>query len=90
MRRAADWLDRHASERLTFVMAQPFVSLLRFVCLLCGALMPMLEVVPFSSSILGVAVALLAFAMLTHDGLIAVLTLAALACAAAALMVGLI
>ncbi len=46
-RRAANWLDRHASKRLQVVLSQPFISLIRLVCLLCGALMPVLEVVPF-------------------------------------------
>ncbi|MBY6135350.1 exopolysaccharide biosynthesis protein [Nocardioides marinus] len=89
MRRAANWLDRHASKRLQVVLSQPFISLIRLVCLLCGALMPVLEVVPFSSSILGAAVALLALSMLTRDGLIAVLTLVALACAGVGVLVGL-
>ncbi|MEY8799952.1 exopolysaccharide biosynthesis protein [Leisingera sp. XS_AS12] len=89
MRRAANWLDRHASKRMQVVLSQPFISLIRLVCLLCGALMPVLEVVPFSSSILGAAVALLALSMLTRDGLIAVLTLVALACAGVGVLVGL-
>lgn len=90
MRGIADWLDRHSAERLTVVLSQPFVSVIRLICLLCGALMPALEIVPFTSSILGAAVGLLAVSMLTRDGLIAVLTLAALGCAAAGLAAGLI
>lgn len=60
------------------------------ICLICGALMPLLEVVPFTSSLLGAAVGLLAVAMLTRDRLIALLTLGGIGTAAAALSAGLI
>lgn len=60
------------------------------ICLICGALIPLLEVVPFTSSLLGAAVGLLAVAMLTRDGLIALLTLGGIVTAAAALSAGLI
>lgn len=90
MRGVACWLDRHSAERLKVVLSQPFLSVIRLVCLLCGLLMPVLEIVPFTSSILGGVVGLLAVAMLTRDGLIAVLTLAGLAAAAGGLAIGLI
>ncbi|MBY6067458.1 exopolysaccharide biosynthesis protein [Leisingera aquaemixtae] len=60
------------------------------ICLICGALIPLLEVVPFTSSLLGAAVGLLAVAMLTRDRLIALSTLGGIGTAAAALSAGLI
>lgn len=90
LRRTAQWLDRHSGKRLPALVRQPFLTIIRLVCLLCGALMPLLEIVPFSSSLLGAAVSLLAVAMLTRDGLIALLTLSGLGAAATALAAGLI
>ncbi|UWQ24295.1 exopolysaccharide biosynthesis protein [Leisingera aquaemixtae] len=90
LQRTARWLDRHAGRRLPALVRQPFLTVIRLVCLICGALMPLLEIVPFSSSILGAAVSLLAVAMLTRDGLIALLTLSGLGAAATALAAGLI
>lgn len=90
LRQAARWLDRHSSKRLPALLRQPFLTVIRLVCLICGALMPVLEIVPFSSSLLGATVSLLAVAMLTRDGLIALLTLSGLGAAAAALTAGLL
>ncbi len=50
--------------------------------LACGLAMPMLELVPFSSSILGGAVLLMALGLLAHDGLLVLLGLAAMSLAA--------
>lgn len=90
MRRTAQWLDRHSGKRLPALLRQPCLTVIRLVCLICGALMPLLEIVPFSSSVLGAAVSLLAVAMLTRDGLIALLTLTGLGTAATALAAGLV
>lgn len=90
LRRSVRWLDRHSGKRLPALTRQPFLTVIQVVCLLCGALMPLLEIVPFSSSILGAVVSLLAVAMLTRDGLIALLTLSGLTAAAVALAAGIL
>lgn len=90
LRRAVRWLDRHSKKRLPVLFRQPFLSAIRLVCLICGAVMPLLEIVPFTSSVVGAAVGLLAVAMLTRDGVIALLTLGGLGTAAAALAAGLL
>ncbi|KIC37915.1 exopolysaccharide biosynthesis protein [Leisingera sp. ANG-M7] len=90
LRGSVRWLDRHSGKRLVLLTRQPFLTVIQAVCLICGALMPLLEIVPFSSSVLGSIVSLLAVAMLTRDGLIALLTLSALFAAAAAFAAGLI
>jgi hypothetical protein len=53
---------------------QPPLSVLpKLVCVLCGAAMPFLELVPFSSSILASAVVLIGLSILARDGLFALL-----------------
>jgi len=72
------WLDHRFKRRLTFLLTPPFLRVIQGLCLLCGLIMPFLEIVPFTSSLLGGVVALLALSMLTGDGLIALVTVAGL------------
>ncbi|MBD3625216.1 MAG: exopolysaccharide biosynthesis protein [Rhodobacteraceae bacterium] len=71
IRKAASWLDRCATGHGWRLMRRPVRLLLEALCLLCGAAMPFLEVVPFSSSILGFAVLMFSTALLTRDALFA-------------------
>ncbi len=71
MKAPARWLDTHSRERLGFLVHRPFNWITEVACLLCGASMPFLELVPFSSSILGAAVVLFSMALLVRDGLFA-------------------
>ena len=78
LRAFAAWLDHRFKRRLTSLLTPPFLRVIQGLCLLCGLIMPFLEIVPFTSSILGGVVALLALSMLTGDGLIALVTVAGL------------
>lgn len=64
------WLDRRAHNRLTFLTQQPIVIIPQALCVLSGLVIPFLELIPFSSSLMGLAVSLLAFGMLARDGFI--------------------
>lgn len=75
LERPARWLDSHSRERLRVLVARPFDWITQIACLLCGLAMPFLELVPFSSSILGAAVVLFSLALLAKDGLYSVLAL---------------
>ncbi|MEL7215513.1 MAG: exopolysaccharide biosynthesis protein [Pseudomonadota bacterium] len=70
IRPGARWLDRHSRRRIVFLERQPFVLLPQVACMMCGLAMPFLELVPFSSSLLALAVCLLALGMLVEDGLL--------------------
>lgn len=75
--RVARWLDANARTRLrALVLTRPGRTILELACLFAGALMPFFEIVPFTSSILGFSVLLMATAILTRDGLFAVAGLA--------------
>lgn len=76
LRRLAGWLDRHARSRLGPFMRRPFRKWVQVMCLICGAAMPILEIVPFSSSILGAAVLFLSTALMARDGLFVVFGIA--------------
>ncbi|MEM5583749.1 exopolysaccharide biosynthesis protein [Roseibium sp. AS2] len=75
LRPAAAWLDDHSHTRVRFLFHRPFRFLLPLSCALFGAFMPLLELVPFSSSLLGGAVCLIAFSRMTRDGLYALIAI---------------
>jgi hypothetical protein len=79
--RGARWLDGRAKIRLEALVRPPGRRLLEFGCLLSGLAMPFLELVPFSSSILALAVVLMATGMLARDGAFALSGLVAMAIA---------
>ena len=76
LHRPAGWIDKVTSRRLSFFFHRPLVYLPQIICILAGIAMPVLELVPFSSSILGVTVSILAIAMVTRDGLLVLFGLA--------------
>ncbi|MFD0979451.1 exopolysaccharide biosynthesis protein [Tropicimonas aquimaris] len=76
--RMADWLDSHSRKRLSPLTRWPMRKWIQALCLVCGLCMPLLEVVPFSSSILGAAVLLLSTSLMTRDGLFALLGIVAM------------
>lgn len=73
LRRFAGWLDRTARNRLRLLVSPPLDLLPKTACMVCGLAMPFLELVPFSSSILGAAVILFSTGLLTRDGLFALI-----------------
>ncbi|SFD10236.1 exopolysaccharide biosynthesis protein [Tropicimonas isoalkanivorans] len=84
LRKIADWLDRHSRERVKPLTRRPGRKTVQVLCLICGAAMPILELVPFSSSLLGAAVTLFVTSLLERDGAFALLGLVFMAAATAA------
>lgn len=71
----ARWVDARTDRRMRIFVHRPLIFIPQLMCVVSGAIMPVLEFVPFSSSVLGVGVALLALGMLTRDGFVIVLGL---------------
>ncbi|MEN0087985.1 MAG: exopolysaccharide biosynthesis protein [Pseudomonadota bacterium] len=69
LRGPAHWLDEHKRKRLTFVLRFPFGFIIAAIILSLGLIMPFLEFVPFSGSLAGFTVALLALGLLYNDGI---------------------
>lgn len=83
LKSAGRWLDSISTERLSFMTSPPAARLLMTVCATVGLLFPFMEFVPFSSSILGGSVALIALSVLTRDGMITLAGLCSMAIALA-------
>ncbi|WP_245989967.1 exopolysaccharide biosynthesis protein [Litoreibacter meonggei] len=75
LRPILSWLDDHTQARLEAFAHRPLIFVPQILCVLSGLIMPFLEFVPFSSSLIGIAVSLLAFGMLARDGLFVMLGL---------------
>lgn len=85
MRRVADFLDRHTHKgRLRQLVGHGGRILPQLLSLIAGASMPLLEIVPFSSSILGAAVLSFSIGLLTHDGAFVLVGMAIMATVIAA------
>lgn len=75
IRPVAAWVERRTAQRLQILMHRPLIFVPQALCLVSGLIMPPLEFVPFSSSILGVGIAFLALGMLTRDGVVTIIGL---------------
>ncbi|SEW23511.1 Uncharacterized conserved protein [Aliiroseovarius sediminilitoris] len=73
------WVQDVTTRRLAVLATPPFSYLLYTICLLCGAAMPFLELVPMTSSLLAAVVALLSISLISKDGVFALLGLTGLA-----------
>ena len=83
LHRAAAWIDQRSRQRLTWLVTPPTSVLPRMLCVICGGMMPFLELVPFSSSILATAVVLFSVGFLSRDGLFVLAGMALVALGAA-------
>jgi len=83
MRGLAERLDRFSRDRFRVLVQPPGHRLPQVMCIVSGASMPVLELVPFSSSILGMAVLSCSVAFIARDGLFVFVGAAFMALAAA-------
>ncbi len=80
--RPARFIDRLTRRRLTILVDPPMARLWAFICLLLSLIIPVLELVPMSSTIIAATISLFALAMLARDGLLVVVGLLVLGGAA--------
>lgn len=82
LQRPADWFDRQTRPRFTILLTWPLRLIPQLGCMVAGLMMPFLELVPLSSSILGGAITLFSVSFLNRDGLFVILGLVSVAVAA--------
>lgn len=68
-------VDRVIGPRLEVVLRSGGGRAIAVACLLIGGVMPVLEVIPFSATVAGILLTLLSLALVTRDGLLALVTL---------------
>jgi len=69
LRRPSAWIDRHSHARLRILTTGPARLVAFSLCVLVPMMWPALELLPMVTSLGAAAVALVAFGLLTHDGL---------------------
>lgn len=75
LQQLAHWIDRRTARRLAPLVGGAGARILYGVSALFGLILPALELVPFSSSLIGAGIALVATGLLVKDGLIAMIGL---------------
>ena len=85
-RRALTWLrkparfgDRFVRSRLTALAGDAGVKVIAVGCIAVALAMPVMEVVPFSANLAGLALTAFGLAVIAHDGLLALVAFAATA-----------
>jgi hypothetical protein len=71
--------DRVLRRRLPWLTSKPVATVFLGMCALGGMSMPLLEFIPTSSSIVAAVIALFSLALVTRDGIVAILGLLVLA-----------
>lgn len=82
LQKPARFLDRVTGRRLAFLASRPFSIAPSLLCVLIALCVPFLELVPFSASIAGAAIAFIALGLVAGDGLSIILGFLATAGAA--------
>ena len=83
VRRVAQWLEDRSTRRLVWLSEPPPRTIFLAVAGTYGLFMPLMEVVPFASSLLGVAVVCIGLGLMLRDGILLLLSLVPSAFAAA-------
>ena len=78
LRKPSSWIDRTLKPRLTVLTKKPFSLVLAAVIVLLGLIMPVLELIPFSSSIVAGTISFLSLSLLFRDGVLALIAAALL------------
>jgi hypothetical protein len=73
LERPAQFIDRWSKSRLTFLVRDIGSYAIALVCIAVAAATPLLEVVPFSATGVGVALSAFGLALVSRDGLLALL-----------------
>jgi hypothetical protein len=76
LRPAARFLDRWTRPRWVFLTKGGRTYLVALACMVIALAMPPMELIPFSANGAGIALIAFGLALITHDGLLAVLALA--------------
>ncbi|BBM04046.1 exopolysaccharide biosynthesis protein [Microbulbifer sp. GL-2] len=73
MRRPAAFADRWMQPRLDFLVRRSGTFAIGTICSLIALTMPLMEFVPFSATTAGFALTIFGLALVTHDGLLALI-----------------
>lgn len=70
---AARFIDRFLKPRLTILTGAAMVHVIAMICVFIALVMPVMEFIPFSANIAGIALTTFGLALLARDGLLALI-----------------
>ena len=79
LRKPARFGDRIVRARLTGLTTDAAIRVIALTCIIVAMAMPVMEVVPFSANLAGIALTAFGLAVIAHDGLLALIAFAATA-----------
>lgn len=89
LRRPARFIDRWLQPRLTFLVRRTGTYAIAAICAVIALGLPAMEIIPFSATTAGLALTAFGLALVTHDGLLAVLAFLFTALLAMVIVLGL-
>lgn len=75
LKKPARFIDKLLSPRLAVLTRGPMVRVIAVVCLGIALAMPVMEIVPFSANLAGIALTAFGLALIARDGLLALIAL---------------
>jgi len=79
LQRPARFIDRITRQRLVVLVRGPSIYLIALICLVIACLLPLMELILFSSSLAGAVLVVFGVALVARDGLLALLGFSATA-----------
>lgn len=76
VRKPAAFVDRHTRRRMTWAVKHSSFYVIAATCIGIAAMTPVLELIPGSAMLAGIAITTFGMALLAHDGLIALVAIA--------------
>jgi len=73
LRRPGRFIDRFTRSRLTALIQNGGIYFVAIACLFIAVAMPIMEIVPFSANMAGVALSIFGLALIAHDGVLALI-----------------
>jgi hypothetical protein len=73
LQRPARFVDRITRPRLTVMVRGPSIYVIAMICLSIACLLPLMELILFSSSVAGAVLVVFGIALVSRDGLLALL-----------------
>lgn len=71
LRKPAGWMDRITKQRYSWLINHAGTGIVAISCIIIAAATPVLEFVPFSANLAGLAITTFALALIARDGLVA-------------------
>lgn len=75
LQRPARFVDRWSGPRQTWLVRGAGLYVIAVACILVAAVLPMMELVPFSANLAGLAITAFGLAMIAEDGVIALVAI---------------